>query len=81
MSPLEAATTDELIAELKTRFDAVVVAYMRPMPNEPVPTTYYGVSWGGAIVSCIGLAHHARERLSVDAISSPDAGEDDTRGN
>lgn len=80
MSPLEAATTDELIGELKRRHTAAVVAYMRPAPGD-VPTTFFCVEWGGPIMSCIGLAHHARQRLSLESMVAEDADEDDAHGN
>lgn len=53
MGALEQATTDDLIAELERRTDAMILAYT--MPSERAGHAIRGTRANGPILTCLGL--------------------------
>jgi hypothetical protein len=70
-SPLALASTDELIDELKGRYDACLIAVLRSDKKTNSVLIDYK-----CLTACIGLAERARARLVEIALSpSEDMGE------
>lgn len=80
MSPLEAATMEELIAEMKKRVAVLVIAYSMPSPTDPANKSMYGVFFGGSIVPAVGCASYAHSKLTEIALHGEDVTRDDAQG-
>jgi len=66
MDPLEAATTDDLIAELGRRYEALLVAAVKVTPGDARRETV-SIEYRGGLCTARGLALEAADRLAAES--------------
>ena len=69
MGELEAATNDELLAELARRFDSTLFAAVKVAPGDENRELLV-VEYTGGLVAARGLAVEAADRLSAEAAAA-----------
>lgn len=66
--PLQLATEDELVNELRGRYQALIVVGARKGKRAGVDQDEVQMRWDGSRSWCLGLAEHARCRLALPSM-------------
>lgn len=76
MNPLEAATSDELVEELRRRYPSLLVAGVRVCPGDENAEEFCHW-WFGGITTAIGIADRLKVKMhgAAEANSQPIEGE------
>ena len=67
LNSLSLASTEDLVEELKGRYDACLISFLRRDPG----TDSFFCDWKG-LTACIGMAERAKARLLEVALSPSD---------
>lgn len=66
MRQLELITTDELIEELKSRFDGLVLMAIQKEPNKGYDEEFH--NWSGGQALCLGLCMLLKRKILSETI-------------
>lgn len=74
LSPLSLASTEELVTELRSRFELFVIAGVKPISGgqELFWSNYYG-----GLTGCIGVVERCKARMIDSALHSAEVDDDD----